>query len=97
MSPISVAESAMPWLVVGWMVTIVVVAALLYLIVRAVLRKTEPQTLPDVLSALGPLLGGIARALAQRPSAASVSRVSPLGAKVRQTGKTASESDEETA
>ena len=40
------------------------VALLIYLIVRAVLSKTEPQSLPEVLHALGPMIKGIAQALA---------------------------------
>jgi hypothetical protein len=65
MSPGSLTAAALPWLVMGWVVTVVVVALLIYLIVRAVLGKTEPQRLPEVLHALGPLIKGIAQALAR--------------------------------
>ena len=65
MSPGSLTAAALPWLVVAWVVTVVVVALLIYLVVRAVLSKTEPQSLPEVLRALGPMIKGIAQALAQ--------------------------------
>ena len=65
MSPSSLTAAALPWLVVAWVVTVVVVALLIYLIVRAVLSKTEPQSLPEVLRALGPMIKGIAQALAR--------------------------------
>jgi hypothetical protein len=59
------AAVALPWLVTAWTVTVVVVASLIYLIVRAVLGKTEPQRLPEVLSALGPMIKSVAQALAR--------------------------------
>src|SRR5712691_10301194 len=65
MSPSSLTAAALPWLVVAWVVTVVVVASLIYLIVRAVISKAEPQSLPEVLRALGPVLKGIAQALAR--------------------------------
>jgi hypothetical protein len=63
MSPDSWTATTVPWLVAGWIVTVVVVAALIYLVMRAVLSKTEPQRLPEVLRALTPLLGGLTQAL----------------------------------
>ncbi len=68
MAPSSLTATAVPWLVVAWIVTVVVVSALIYLIMRAVLSKTEPQRLPEVLRALTPLLRGVTQALT-RPSA----------------------------
>jgi hypothetical protein len=65
MSPGSLTAAALPWLVVAWMVTVVVVALLIYSVVRAVLSKTEPQSLPEVLRALGPMIKGIAQTLAR--------------------------------
>ena len=65
MSPSSLTAAALPWLTVAWVVTVVVVALLIDLIVRAVLSKTEPQSLPEVLRALGPMIKGIAQALAR--------------------------------
>lgn len=65
MSPSSLTGAALPWLVVAWVVTVVVVASLIYLVVRAVLSKTEPQSLPEVLGALGPMIKDIAQALAR--------------------------------
>ncbi len=65
MSSSSLTAAALPWLVMAWVVTVVVVALLIYLIVRAVLSKTEPQSLPEVLHALGPMIKGIAQALAR--------------------------------
>lgn len=72
MSPSSSAASALPWLVVAWIATVVVVAALIYLLVRAVLGKTDPQRLPEVLCALAPLLNGVARALTKLPPGLSM-------------------------
>jgi len=68
MSPTSLTAAALPWLVVAWVITVAVVALLIYLIVRAVLSKTEPQRLPEVLCALGPLVKSIAEALARPPT-----------------------------
>jgi hypothetical protein len=65
MSPSSLTAAALPWLVVAWVVTVVAVALLIYFVVRAVLSKTEPQSLPEVLRALGPMIKGIAQALAR--------------------------------
>jgi hypothetical protein len=65
MSPSSLTATALPWLAVAWVITVVVVALLIYLIVRAVLSKTEPQSLPEVLRALGPMIKSIAQALAR--------------------------------
>ena len=61
------AASAVPWLVIGWIATVVVVAALIYLIARQVLSKTEPQSMPEVLHALASLLDVIIRPLAKLP------------------------------
>lgn len=77
MSPSSLTAAALPWLVVAWVVTVVVVALLIYLIVRAVLSKTEPQSLPEVLHALGPMIKGIAQALA-RPLVQSTDSREPI-------------------
>jgi hypothetical protein len=63
----SSAVSALPWLVAAWIATVVVVSALIYLIAREVLRKTDPQHLPEVLRALAPLLNGVARTLGKLP------------------------------
>jgi hypothetical protein len=63
----SVPAAALPWFVAGWVATVVVVSALIYLIVRAVLGKTDPQKLPEVLRALSPLLQGLVRVLAKPP------------------------------
>jgi hypothetical protein len=88
MSPSSLTATALPWLVVAWIVTIVVVAALIYLIMRAVLSRTEPQRLPEVLRALTPLLRGVTQALT-RPSAGSLTEGKPPpDALTEQTGDT---------
>ena len=88
MSPSSLTVAALPWLVLAWIVTVVVVAVLIYLIMRAVLSKTEPQRLPEVLRALTPLLRVVAQALA-RPSAGSPAEGKPpLDTLTGQTGDT---------
>ena len=74
MSPGSLTAAAVPWLVVAWIVTVIVTAALIYLIMRAVLSKTEPQKLPEVLRALTPMLRGIVQALTG-PAASHLSEV----------------------
>lgn len=61
------AASAVPWLVAGWIATVVVVATLIYLIARQVLNRTEPQSMPEVLRALASLLDVIIRPLAKLP------------------------------
>lgn len=67
MSSSSPTVSALPWLVTGWIATVVVVAVLIYLIARQVLSKTDPQSMPEVLRALTPLLNVVARSLARLP------------------------------
>jgi hypothetical protein len=79
MSPSSPAASAVPWLVAGWIGTVVVIAALIYLISREVLRKTDPQNLPEVLRALTPLLNVIVRALAKLPIGSPTAKQLPDG------------------
>jgi hypothetical protein len=91
MSPSLSAVSALPWLVVAWIVTVVVVAVLIYLLARAVLGKTDPQSLPEVLRTLAPLLNGVARALTKLPIVSSADRELPSG----QTGNTSVEAGEE--
>ncbi len=95
MSPSSPTVSALPWLVTAWIGTVVVVAALIYLIARAVLGKTDPQKLPEVLRALTPLLNGVARALTQLPTSLSPDERPPLDAPITQTGDTTAEPAEE--
>jgi hypothetical protein len=84
MSPSSSAISALPWLAVTWIITVVVVTGAICLITREVLRKTDPQNLPEVLRALTPLLNVIARALARLPIGSSADKELPSG----QTGNT---------
>ncbi len=91
MIPSSSAVSALPWLVAAWIVTVVVVAVLIYLIAREVLRKTDPQSLPEVLRALTPLLNGVARALGKLPIGSFAENELPSG----QTGNTSVEPGEE--
>jgi hypothetical protein len=79
MTPSSSAVSALPWLVAAWIVTVVVVSLLIYLIAREVLRKTDPQSLPEVLRALTPLLNGVARALGKLPIGSSAGNELPSG------------------
>lgn len=67
MSSSSPAVSALPWLITGWIATVVVVAVLIYLIARQVLSKTEPQSMPEVLRALTPLLNVVIRPLTKLP------------------------------
>lgn len=85
------AASAVPWLVAGWIATVVVIATLIYLIARQVLSKTEPQSMPEVLRALTPLLSAVIRPLAKLPIGSSTNKELPSG----QTGDTSAESDEE--
>ena len=77
------AASAVPWLVAGWIATVVVVAVLVYLIARQVLSKTEPQSMPEVLRALTPLLSAVIRPLAKLPIGSPEDKELPAG----QTGK----------
>lgn len=77
MSPTSLTATALPWLAAAWIVTVVVVATLIYLIVHAVLGKTEPQRLPEVICALGPLIKGVAQSLA-RPIMPLMDREEPI-------------------
>ena len=93
MSPRLPAASAVPWLVAGWIATVVVVAVLVYMIAREVLRKTDPQNLPEVLRALTPLLNVITRALAKLPIGSPTNSELPAG----QTGDTSAESVEESS
>jgi hypothetical protein len=79
MSPSLPAASAVPWLVAGWIATVVVIAVLIYLISREVLRKTDPQNLPEVLRALTPLLNVIVRALAKLPIGSPTDKQLPDG------------------
>jgi hypothetical protein len=67
MSPASWADSAVPWLAAAWIATVVVAAVLVYALTRAVLCKTSPDKLPEVLRALTPLLNGIAQKITQIP------------------------------
>lgn len=86
MSPSFLTAAAVPWLVVAWIVTVIVTAALIYLIMRAVLNKTEPQKLPEVLRALTPMLRGIAPALT-RPATSHLSEVGlPQDRQIAQNG-----------
>jgi hypothetical protein len=84
MTPSLPTASAIPWLVVGWITTVVVIAVLIYLIARQVLRKTDPQSLPEVLRALTPLLSAVVRPLAKLPIGSSADKELPSG----QTGNT---------
>jgi hypothetical protein len=93
MHPSSSAVSALPWLVVAWIATVVVVAVLVYLIARQVLGKTDPQRLPEVLRALTPLLNVVVRPLARLPIGSSADNELPAG----QTGNTSAESVEESS
>jgi hypothetical protein len=88
MSPSSLTAAALPWLVVAWIVPVVVIAALIYLIMRAVLSKTEPQTLPEVLRALTPLLKGVVQALARPSTGLPTEGKLPLDTPTGQTGDT---------
>ena len=97
MTPSSPAILALPWLVAAWIATVVVVAALIYLIARGVLSKTDPQRLPEVLRALTPLLNGIAKTMTQLPTSLSADQKPPLSAPTGQTEGTAPESAEETS
>lgn len=97
MSPSSPTISALPWLVTAWIVTVVVVATatLMYLIARAVLDKTEPQKLPEVLRALTPLLNGVARALTHLATGLPPDERTPADPPITQTGDTTAEPAEE--
>lgn len=87
----SLPTAVLPWFVVGWVATVVVVSVLIYLIVRAVLGKTDPQKLPEVLRALSPLLHGLVRALAKLPTGLPANEMPPSGAPTTQNGDTAVE------
>lgn len=93
MSPSLPAASAVPWLVAGWIATVVVTAVLIYLIARQVLNKTEPQSMPEVLRALAPLLSAVVRPLAKLPIGPTADKELPSG----QTGTTSAEPGEETS
>jgi hypothetical protein len=86
MSSSSPTYSALPWLAVAWIATVLVVAVLIYLLARAVLGKTDPQKLPEVLCALTPLLNGVARALTQLPPALSSDEMPRSGKPAGDTG-----------
>jgi hypothetical protein len=85
-SPSSLTAAAIPWLAVAWIVTVVIVAALIYAIIHMVLSKADPQKLPDVLCALTPLLAGITRSLVRSPADASVDQEPALDSMVGQAG-----------
>lgn len=91
MSPSMPAASAVPWLVAGWIATVVVVAVLIYLIARQVLSKTEPQSMPEVLRALTPLLSAVIRPLAKMPIGSPADKELPSG----QTGSNSVEKGKE--
>lgn len=84
--------SPLPWLAIAWVATVVVVAVLIYLIARAVLDRTDPHRLPEVLNALTPLLTGVARALTHLPSSPPVDQKPSSSAPVGQTEDTAPKS-----
>lgn len=91
MTPSSPAISALPWLAAAWIGTVLVVAVLIRLIARDVLRKTDPQNLPEVLRALTPLLNVIVRALGRLPIGSQGDKELPSG----QTENTSADSGEE--
>jgi hypothetical protein len=80
--------AALPWFVSAWIATVAIVSVLIYLIVRAVLGKTDPQRLPEVLRALTPLLHGLARALAKLSAGLPANETPQLGTPTKQTGDT---------
>ena len=91
MLPSSLPATALPWFAAAWIATIVVVSVLIYLIVRAILAKTDPQRLPEVLRALTPLLHGLARALAKLPTGLQANEMPPPAAPLVQTGDTSAD------
>lgn len=91
----SLPAAALPWFVAAWIAAVVVVSVLIYLIVRAVLGKTDPQRLPEVLRALTPLLGGLARVLAKLPTGLPANEMPPPVAPTVQTGDASAELPEE--
>jgi hypothetical protein len=91
MLPSSMPAAALPWFVAAWIATVAIVSVLIYLIVRAVLGKTDPQRLPDVLRALTPLLQGLARTLARLPTGLPANEMPQPGAPTVQTGDTSAE------
>jgi len=97
MSPSSWTVAAVPWLVMAWIVTVVIVSALIYLILRAVLSKTEPQSLPEVLRALTPLVRGVTQALARLPVGSSPEAKPQLDTPTGQTGDDGTIQTEETS
>lgn len=97
MSPSSMPTAALLLVIIAWIVTVVVVSSLIYLIVRAVLGKTDPQSLPEVLRALSPMLYGLARTLAKLPMGLPGNEVPPPSAPTMQTGDTSAELHEKTS
>ena len=72
--PLSALASA-PWpvlLVGAWLLTIMIIATVIYLIARSVIHKSDPRDLPEVLRALAPLLTGTARSLNKLPGSAAL-------------------------
>lgn len=94
MLPSSLPATALPWFVAAWIATIVVVSVLIYSIVRAILAKTDPQRLPEVLRALAPLLHGLVRALAKLPTGLPANEMLPPAAPIVQTGDTSADPPE---
>ena len=90
----SLTTAALPWLVAGWIATVVVISVLIYSIVRVVLGKTDPHSLPEVLRALSPLLHGLVRALAKLPTGLPANEMTPLQPQVSVTGDTPPEFNE---
>ena len=71
----NLASAPWPLLVIGaWIITVMVVAALIYAISKAAINKSDAADLPQVLTALAPLLGGMAAVFTgppHQPSAAT--------------------------
>lgn len=77
----SAAGLASPWLVLllaTWLLTVVAVAAVMYLIAKAAIDKTDPRDLPAVLSALAPVLHSTARLVKRTPEPPTVGGITPL-------------------
>jgi hypothetical protein len=88
--------AAVPWpvLVVGaWVITVMVVAALIYAISKAAINKSDAASLPQVLAALTPFLGGMSAVFTRqlRPPA----EATPISLADRASGPTAASHTEE--
>lgn len=60
-----------------WVISLTIVAGLIYLIAREFIRKADADDLPQILTALGPLVAALGTLLARVPGAAHLNAINP--------------------